>query len=115
VKAAILFGHGSRDPQWRRPIEAVAQRLAGRLPVRCAYLELDTPDLATAAGELIAQGATELRILPMFLGAGRHAREDLPRLVEALQIQHPDVRFELRPTVGEDPRLLGLLADLAAE
>ncbi|NBQ89270.1 MAG: cobalamin biosynthesis protein CbiX, partial [Betaproteobacteria bacterium] len=23
----ILFAHGSRDPQWRRPVEAVAQRI----------------------------------------------------------------------------------------
>ncbi|MEZ0307639.1 MAG: sirohydrochlorin chelatase, partial [Ramlibacter sp.] len=43
-KAIILFGHGSRDPQWRQPIESVAARMAlgqPALQVHCAYLEFD--------------------------------------------------------------------------
>ena len=117
-KAIILFGHGSRDPLWRQPMEAVAARLAQRqpeLPVRCAYLELDQPDLATAAAELIGLGARILTIVPMFLGAGRHAREDLPALVHQLRHAHPGVALRLQSAVGEDARLLDLLADIALD
>jgi sirohydrochlorin ferrochelatase len=32
----------------------------------------------------------ELTIVPMFLGVGRHAREDLPELVKQLRAAHPD-------------------------
>jgi len=118
MKAIVLFGHGSRDPQWREPMEAVAQRIRSRVAevqVRCAFLELDSPDLPTAAAELVATGADVIRVLPMFLGAGRHAREDLPLLVEACRRAHPTVRFELQPSVGESPRLLDLVATLALE
>ena len=48
MHAIILFAHGSRDPLWHRPIQAVAQRIAKRdaqVLVRCAYLELTAPDL----------------------------------------------------------------------
>lgn len=117
-RAIILFGHGSRDPLWRQPIEAVAQRLQAlrpRVAVRCAYLELDTPDLPAAAAELVAAGAQAITVLPMFLGAGRHAREDLPRLVEQLRARYPAVDIELRLAVGEDPRVLDLLAKIAME
>jgi sirohydrochlorin cobaltochelatase len=117
-QALILFGHGSRDPLWRRPMDAVAQRLASQspqLPVRCAFLELTTPDLATATGELVAQGATHITILPMFLGAGRHVREDLPALVDHFRQACPHVHFVLKPPVGEDERVLELLAKIAAE
>jgi sirohydrochlorin cobaltochelatase len=117
-KAVILFGHGSRDPLWRLPMETVAARLQARqpgLPVRCAYLELDAPDLATAAAELLSDGADRVTIVPMFLGTGRHAREDLPRLVQALQEAHPGVAFVLQPPVGEDDRVLELLAQIALE
>ena len=51
-KGIILVGHGSRDPLWRAPIEAVAARLAGSQPAiatRCAYLELQQPDVPSAA------------------------------------------------------------------
>ncbi|RYX91546.1 MAG: cobalamin biosynthesis protein CbiX [Comamonadaceae bacterium] len=112
----ILFAHGSRDPHWRLPIEAVAERVrggdAGAL-VACAYLELTTPDLATAADDLVRRGAAALRIFPLFLGVGRHAREDLPKLVDALRIAHPTVGVELLPAAGEDERLVSLLADIA--
>jgi sirohydrochlorin cobaltochelatase len=56
-----------------------------------------------------------ITLVPLFLGMGRHAREDLPRLVIALQQQHPDVLFVLAPSVGEDDRLTQLMACLALE
>jgi sirohydrochlorin cobaltochelatase len=117
-RAIVLFGHGSRDPQWREPMEDVARRIRLRLPqveVRCAFLELDSPDLAAAVGELADGGAESIRVVPMFLGAGRHAREDLPRLVEQCRHAHPAVPIELQSFVGENPRVLDLLATLALE
>ena len=118
ARAIVLFGHGSRDPLWRLPMETVAARLRTLrpgTPVRCAYLELDAPDLATAAADLVAAGADRITIVPMFLGTGRHAREDLPGLVEALRVPHPDVAFVLQKPVGEDGRVLELIARIALE
>lgn len=113
-KAVILFGHGSRDPAWRGPIEAVAARLrhAGT-PVTCAYLELDIPDLATATQGLVTAGANAITVVPMFLGTGRHAREDLPKLMDDVRGRHPGVTFHLQPAVGENPLVLDLLAKIA--
>ena len=118
TKAIILFGHGSRDPQWRQPMESVAARLLQRhpgLPVRCAYLEFDQPGLAAAAAEVIAAGAREVSIVPMFLGTGTHARKDLPALLDAMRQAHPQVHFSLQRAVGDDPRVLDLLATIALE
>jgi sirohydrochlorin cobaltochelatase len=118
MKAIVLFAHGSRDPLWRLPVEAVAARLRAQhpdVPVRCAYLELTVPDLPSAVGELVSLGASQLTIVPMFLGTGRHAREDLPALVESLRQAHPAVTFALQQAVGEDPRVIELLAKIAVE
>ena len=114
--ATILFAHGSRDPLWRLPIEAIATQMRQTDPacqVRCAYLELTTPDLATSTAELVELGITSITVLPLFLGVGRHAREDLPVLMEELKQRFPNVSFELRPAVGEDPRVVALLAHIA--
>ena len=120
--AIILFAHGSRDPLWRGPVEAVAERIRTRLLTRtedglvgCAYLEMMQPDLSSLAAQFIAKGAAQLRIVPMFLGVGRHAREDLPQLVAQLRMAHPGIAIDLRPPVGEDARLLDLLADMALD
>ena len=135
--AVILFAHGSRDPLWRGPIEAVAARLRldhPQLAVSCAYLESCEPNLPLAVDSLLkaASIATDsiaaspysarakplkgfkIRIVPMFLGMGKHAREDLPAIVQDLRGEHPQVQFEVAPTVGEDERVTTLLASIAA-
>ncbi len=125
--AIILFAHGSRDPLWRAPLESVASAIAAKhphIPVRCAYLELCAPDLATVTTEIIAacaefqcasgqNGALHLRIVPMFLGMGVHARKDLPELVAGLRVEHPSVNFEVVAPIGEDARVTTLLAKMA--
>lgn len=114
----ILFAHGSRDPQWHRPIEAVAERIRANDPTRivaCAYLELSQPDLPTAAATLIGQGVQHIRIVPLFLGMGKHAREDLPEITATLRAQHRDTDFELCPAVGENPLLLDTLCTIALQ
>ncbi len=133
----LLFAHGSRDPLWKRPMEAVAARIASAQPqlhVACAYLELCEPSLPDAAAQMIAQlnqstintiaicadsmpvsgsKCLRIRILPMFLGMGKHAREDLPEITAQLRARHPAVIFEIAPAVGEDERVIALLAQLA--
>jgi len=117
-QAVVLFSHGSRDPLWRAPIEAVAARIAAQHPERpvvCAYLELSEPSLAQAVDQLVLQGATGVTVVPMFLGTGKHARADLPMLVDALRAAHPGVRLHVQPAIGEDPRLTALMAEIACE
>ena len=114
----VLFAHGSRDPLWHKPISSVAQRIGALSPdllVTCAYLELSSPDIATATRNLLAAGASNITVVPLFLGVGRHAREDLPLLFKTLVNEHPQVNFTLKPAVGEDPRLIDLLVQIAME
>jgi sirohydrochlorin cobaltochelatase len=118
VRGTVLLAHGSRDERWREPIEAVAARVLQDDPtarVVCAYMELATPDLHSAAAGLIADGATALRVVPLFLGMGKHAREDLPLQLETLRKTWPDIDFSLARIVGEEPELLELLARIAVK
>jgi sirohydrochlorin cobaltochelatase len=118
TRSIILFAHGSRDPLWRAPMQAVARRIATQQPERpvaCAYLELCEPSLPAAVADQIAQGATLITIVPMFLGTGKHAREDLPILVQQLRAAHPGVAFTVQQAVGEDPRMTALMAEIACE
>ena len=112
----VLFAHGSRDPLWRVPIEAVRDCIHRQNPdvaVRCAYLELCAPDMPATVQELIDQGAGSITVVPMFLGTGKHAREDLPLLMTELRAAHPQVQFCVQTAIGEDPRMTALMADIA--
>jgi sirohydrochlorin cobaltochelatase len=118
LKGIILFAHGSRDERWRAPVDAVARRVAALDPsarVVCAFLELIEPDLHAAAAGLIAGGVDAIRVVPLFLGMGKHVREDLPRLLDELRARHPAVAFSLARAVGEEPEVVELLARKALE
>ena len=117
TEAIILFAHGARDPLWRRPFEAVAQRIKALRPdteVRLAYLEFMQPSLSEAGHELSAMGARAVTVVPMFLGAGGHVRRDLPTLLDDLKRQHPTVVWSLQEAIGEAPSVIEAMALEAA-
>ncbi len=112
----ILFAHGARDPRWAAPFEAVAARVRALQPgvaVRLAFLELMTPSLPDAGAELADAGCERIEILPLFLGAGGHVRQDLPRLLAALQAAHPQLQVRLHPAVGEIDSVVAAMATAA--
>ncbi|MDF1485669.1 CbiX/SirB N-terminal domain-containing protein [Ramlibacter sp. H39-3-26] len=114
----VLFAHGSRDLLWHQPLETVRDRIAAAQPgtlACCAYLGLTPPTLGEAVANLLAQGANTVRVVPMFLGMGLHARRDIPTLVQALRATHAGVAITLAPPVGEDPRMAALLTQIALE
>ncbi|MET0542678.1 MAG: CbiX/SirB N-terminal domain-containing protein [Variovorax sp.] len=117
-RGIVLFAHGSRDARWREPVEAVARRISEREPdvlVRCAYLELVEPDLPAAVAQLVSLGATHVRVVPMFLGIGKHLREDLPKLMAQSAATHAGIAITLQKAIGEEPAVIDLLARIACE
>jgi sirohydrochlorin cobaltochelatase len=103
----ILFAHGSRDPLWRLPIEAVADQIRQMSPgteVMCAYLELTEPDLPLTVQIMSQRGVSKISVLPMFLGIGKHAREDLPLLMA-----------EIEKAIGEEPSMTQAMAHIALQ
>ena len=112
--ALILLAHGSRDPLWRAPFEQIATQIRSQrddVQVRTAYMELCEPRAETVVVELLTLGVQHITIAPLFLGMGAHTREDLPELLQTLQTAHPQVRFEVLPTLGENSALLALISE----
>ncbi|HYF18385.1 MAG TPA: CbiX/SirB N-terminal domain-containing protein, partial [Ramlibacter sp.] len=62
-----------------------------------------------------AAGTGRVTVFPMFLGVGKHAREDLPRLVQEARQRHPGITVELAAAAGERDELVDLLARLALQ
>lgn len=114
TQALILFGHGARDPRWAEPFERLRDKLAASLPspqqVSLAFLELMTPSLADAVNQQIANGSTQITIVPVFFGQGGHIRKDLPALIETIRAQHPDIAIHCATAVGEDDGVLNAIS-----
>ncbi|MEO8935859.1 MAG: CbiX/SirB N-terminal domain-containing protein [Burkholderiaceae bacterium] len=113
-QGVILFGHGARDPRWAEPFERLRGKVAclrDGVPVVLAYLEMMTPDLDTATDALVAEGCTDVTIVPIFFGQGSHLRRDLPLQVDALRARLPAVTVTVAEAAGEDDAVLAAVAD----
>jgi sirohydrochlorin cobaltochelatase len=115
-RALILFAHGARDPEWARPVQAVAQQLRSASPdlaISIAFLEFMTPTLAEAVAGLSQQlpgPDLQIDILPFFIAQGGHLRQEVPAMLQALQAQYPGVSFRLLPPLGELPSVQNAMA-----
>jgi sirohydrochlorin cobaltochelatase len=109
----VLFAHGSREPGWAEPFEKIARELRRRSPglaVELAYLEVMKPSLDETVASLAAAGARRVRIVPVFLGAGGHVKEDLPRLAAAARARHRGLEIVLEETIGQRAEVIEALA-----
>ena len=116
MHATILLAHGSRDPDWKRPVEAIAARMQTLDPscqVGCAYLENMQPDLGTCVTEWVQRGVMSVTVFPLFLGAGKHVRHDIGTLAQAVRLQHPSLAVNVGTMMGDHPEFTDLTALLA--
>ena len=114
----ILYVHGSKDPRWRAPFQALERRVQedlGEASVRLAYMEFAEPTLQQVVAESAGSGHRRLRLLPLFLAAGAHLANDLPEQVGEVRDANPGVEIEVLPPIGEHPRFVELIEELVKE
>lgn len=68
------------------------------------------PSLPDCIAALHAQGVRSMRVVPVFLGAGGHLKEDLPKLVAELADRYADLAIAVDPPIGEQPGVISAIA-----
>jgi len=108
-RAIVLVDHGSRRPEANEQLEALAGLLRAREPgtlVLTAHLEILPPDLVDALGACARAGAHDVVVLPWFLAAGRHTRDDIPERVAEGSARHPELRVRIGEPLGLHAKLI---------
>lgn len=114
TRALVLFAHGARAQSWAAPFERLRDQAESRLPgmpVRLAFLELMEPRLPEAVAALVAEGAQDVTVVPVFLGQGGHLLRDLPLLADEIRAAHPGLRLQVAGAIGEDPGVQAAMTD----
>ena len=114
-QGCLFVVHGSRYEPAVGQVQRMTERLKEILePIRVAtaYLDIEEPDIPTAVCNLYDEGVRRLCVVPVLLSAGRHAREDVPRAIEAFKHRHPDCTVALTDHLGETNLLTPVLQDL---
>lgn len=109
ARALLLVDHGSRRAASNAMLACVGRmvqlQVGAEVPVRVAHMELAAPTIAEGFAACVATGAREVVVVPYLLSKGRHATEDVPRLVAEAAAQHPSVRYRVTAPLGVHPGL----------
>lgn len=118
MKGIVLFAHGARNPEWAKPIEAIAAAMRRREPqtrVTPAYLDFLAPSLTQAIADLAAAGCDEVAVVPMFMANSGHTQRDLPALLETAKQERPWLRLHLAAPIGDADMVVEAIAAYALQ
>ncbi|MGB7085006.1 MAG: sirohydrochlorin chelatase [Phormidesmis sp.] len=115
VRPLLMVGHGTRNPRGRQDLidfATIYQALDTSRPVIPCFLELTEPSIQAGIDRCLAQGYTDISVLPILLFAARHNKFDvtneLDRARARHQPQHPDLTFHYGRHFGITPAILEL-------
>jgi sirohydrochlorin ferrochelatase len=115
--ALLLIAHGSREQAANDDLLRLADELrtSGRYAaVVAAFLELAEPDIDAGAAACVAGGAGRVVLVPYFLSAGVHVRQDLAAARGRLAGRFAGVEFRLAEPLGPHPLLTEIVVQRAA-
>ena len=115
TRAILLVDHGSRRPESNAQLEEIARLVHAKgepgLVVRCAHMELAPPTIAEGFAACVEAGASFVVVHPYMLAPGRHAIEDIPRMVAEAAKAFPSVRFAVSAPLGVHAGLADAVLD----
>lgn len=115
--AVLILGHGSRVLRANAEFEALVAAFHRRHPdveVSHAYIELAAPLLADALAAAAGR-ADRVVLLPLFLLAAGHVKDDIPAALAVARAGFPRVRFEAAGALGVVNRMTELALARTAE
>jgi sirohydrochlorin cobaltochelatase len=110
-RPVLLVGHGTRDADGRQSLldfAAAYQALDRDRPVVPCFLELTEPTIQQGVDQCIAQGYTDLSVLPILLFAARHNKFDVTNELDRARRRHPQLTFHYGRHFGITPGIVDL-------
>jgi sirohydrochlorin ferrochelatase len=118
MKAILYIGHGTRSKigvdEPTSFIESVIARID--VPIQeVSFLELTEPSIEQGFQRCVDRGATDIAIVPLFLLAAGHIKQDIPEILSVLKKQHPHIKIDVKDPFGVQGGILDAIAELVRE
>ncbi len=117
-KTVILLGHGSIREQANTEVRAMWAMMQEQLPeldIRGSFVEVADPTLEQTIAQAVCDGATHIVIVPMFLTRGNHLSNGIPRILDGVRQQYPNIQIDLTQHLGVDPLLAEIIKNRLRE
>ena len=105
----MVCGHGSRNQNAALEFAKVAQGLRTRFPgiaTEHGYLEFCNPVIHAGLDALREKGVEKVLAVPGMLFAAGHAKNDIPSVLNAYQVQYPQMEIVYGRELGVDTRMI---------
>jgi len=118
MKAVLYIGHGTRSKKGADEARAFISRVSARVDVpiqEISFLELTEPSIEEGFARCMEKGATEVTVVPLFLLAAGHIKQDIPSVLEELRSTYHDVSIDVKDPFGVQGTILDAVAELVRE
>ncbi len=110
----LMIGHGTRDLDGKNAfLEFVKtyQELDNSRPVIPCFLELTEPLIDEGVKRCVAEGFTDITVLPILIFAARHTKFDVTNALDQAKKNYPFLNFHYGRHFGNTPLILDLWGD----
>jgi sirohydrochlorin cobaltochelatase len=114
----LMVGHGTQDDDGRQSLLDFAsayQAIDSSRPVIPCFLELTGPTIQEGIERCLAEGYTDLSVLPILLFAARHNKFDITNELDRAKTRYPQLKFHYGRHFGITPGILDLWRDRLAQ
>ncbi len=115
-RGLFILAHGSRSPEAGKQLENVVKNIEDKGVgafqfIEYGAMELSKPSFPEGIEKLVNKGVKEIVIVPLFLFFGNHIKKDIPKILEDIKKQHPEVKFTLTNPIGDDSRIVDIVIE----
>ncbi|WP_160718833.1 sirohydrochlorin chelatase [Bacillus sp. USDA818B3_A] len=118
MKAILYIGHGTRSKKGADEARSFIARVSECVDVpiqEISFLELTDPSIEDGFRQCVKRGATEITVVPLFLLAAGHIKQDIPNVLESLSERYPDISIVVKDPFGVQGKILDAVAELVRE
>lgn len=114
MNGILILAHGSKRQETEKILDSLVDKVkqkTGEKLVCPAYLQFSEQSLEAGIEQLIARGAKNIKVVPMFLFDGVHVTQDIPEELKAIMAKHPGINIRMSKHLGDDDRIADIIVD----
>ncbi|MED4205025.1 sirohydrochlorin chelatase [Neobacillus mesonae] len=115
MKAILYIGHGTRSKKGAEEARGFINRVMQRVEVpiqEISFLELTVPLIEDGFRRCVEKGATEIIVVPIFLLAAGHIKQDIPQVLASLREKFPQIQVVVKNPFGVQERILDAVSEI---
>lgn len=114
MEGILILAHGSKRQETEETLNSLVEKVRlklGETIVYPSYLQFSEQNLEKGIEYLVKNGATDIKVIPLFLFAGNHVTKDIPEELAAIRDKYSNINIRMSRHLGDDDRIADIIID----